>query len=258
MNATGRVVWVTGVSSGIGEHVARRLARRGATVVGTARRADRLDALASEMPGFEPAPGDVTDRQALVDIAQGIRDRHGRIDLALLSAGTWQQMPIGEYSADLVRRHLEVNTLGVANGIEAVLGDMLSQRHGTIAGVASLAGYRGLPGAAGYSASKAATISLLESLRLDVAGRGVRVVTINPGFVDTDMTRQNEFPMPFMVDVESAADAIVRGLARGRREIAFPTPMTVLAKVTRALPVAAYAAAFRGRRSPGRHPFRSG
>lgn len=243
-----RVVWITGASSGIGEHVARLLVRRGAVVVGTARRADRLDALAADLgDGFEAAPGDVTDRDALVDIAQGVRDRHGAIDVAIFSAGIWQQVGVEDYAAEVVQRHLDVNTMGVANGIEAVLADMLARGRGTIAGVASLAGYRGLPGAGGYSTSKAATITLLESLRIGAAPHGVRVVTINPGFVDTEMTAHNDFPMPFMVDVESAAQAVVRGLDRGRSEITFPLAMTASAKIMRLFPVSVYAAVFRRR-----------
>lgn len=240
-----QVVWITGASSGLGEQVARRLVARGATVVGTARRRERLGELEDELDRFEAAPGDVTDREGLATIADGIRQRHGRIDLALFSAGTWKQMPIDEWSAKTVQAHLEVNTMGIANGVEAVLAPMLERGKGVIAGVASMAGYRGLPAAGAYTASKAATINLLESLRIEAGARGVHVTTINPGFFESEMTEQNRFPMPFLVDTDTAADAVVEGLAKDRHEITFPVPMTIAAKAMQLLPVAAHAALFR-------------
>lgn len=245
MDFGGRVVWITGASSGLGAHVARRLLARGATVIGTARRVERLEELADPRDGFEAAPGDVSDARAMQAIAERIRERHGRIDLALFAAGTWQQMPLDEWSAESIRHHLEINTMGVANGIEAVLSDMVRRGSGTIAGVASLAGYRGLPSAAPYSASKAATIALLESLRIDAGARGVRVVTINPGFFESEMTARNDFPMPFLISTEDAASAVVHGLVRDRQEIVFPVPMAIGSKALRLLPVSAHAAAFR-------------
>ena len=245
MNPAGKVVWITGASSGLGAHVARRLLARGATVVGTARRQDRLEQVAGSHSRFEVAPGDVTDVDAMRDIADRIRARHNQIDLALLSAGIWKQMPVKEFSAQTIREHLEVNTLAVANIAEVVLPDMLDRRGGTIAGVASLAGYRGLPSAAAYSASKAATIALLESLRIEAGRYGVQITTINPGFFRSEMTAENDFPMPFLVDVEDAADTVVKGLIQDRQEIAFPLPMVLGAKAMRLLPVRLHAAAFR-------------
>lgn len=245
MELAGSIVWITGASGGIGAAVAAEAVRRGATVHGTARSADALAEMAGRDERFHAAPGDVTDVDQMRAVAQRIRDRHGRIDLAVLNAGTWEPMGATDFDVAAFRRSVDVNLMGMVHGIDAVLPAMLERGRGTIAGVASVAGYRGLPRSAAYGATKAAQINLLESLRIDAGRRGVGVVTVNPGFVETEMTAVNEFPMPFMVSAEEAATAICDGLERGKREIVFPVRMALAMKAARLLPVGVHAALWR-------------
>ena len=245
MELAGSIVWITGASGGIGAAVADEAVRRGATVYGTARSAGALAERAGRDERFHAAPGDVTDVDQMHTIAQRIRDQHGRIDLAVLNAGTWEPMGATDFDVAAFRRTVDVNLMGMVHGIDAVLPAMLERGRGTIAGVASVAGYRGLPRSAAYGATKAAQINLLESLRIDAGRRGVDVVTVNPGFVETEMTAVNEFPMPFMVSAEAAATAICDGLERGRREIVFPARMALAMKAARLLPVGVHAALWR-------------
>lgn len=235
----GRVVWVVGASTGIGAALAQELRARGAHVAISARRGEELDRVAAG--DMLVVPADVTDRAGMDAAAAQVRAELGEIDMAVLNAGFWQQMDAASWDRGLFARHVEVNLLGVNNGVGAVLPRMVEHGHGHIVGVASVAGYRGLAGAEAYGATKAALINMLEGLRAAVGRRGVSVTTVCPGFVRTDLTEQNDFPMPFMVEPEEAAKAICDGLERGRMEIVFPLPMAVLMKATRLLPVRVWA-----------------
>ena len=220
----GKVVWITGASSGIGAAVAEELARRGARVVATARRAEALDELAARAPGVEAREGDITDLAAMTAVADGIMASHGRIDIALLNAGTYRPVLPETFSAELFRPHVEVNIMGTVNCIQAVLPDMRRRRDGRIAVVASVTGFASLPMASAYGASKAFLISMCDSLRadLDGEGSGVAVTVVAPGFVTTDLTGQNDFEMPFVIEAPEAARIIADGLEAGDPEIAFP------------------------------------
>jgi NAD(P)-dependent dehydrogenase (short-subunit alcohol dehydrogenase family) len=179
----------------------------------------------------------VTQAGSLQSAASVIRDRLGPIDVVVLSAGYWKPMDVDAWDTEVFDRHLEVNLVGMSNAIAAVLPQMLERGSGVIAGISSVAGYRGLAGAEAYGATKAGQINLLESLRVHVARRGVRVTTICPGFVRTDLTATNEFPMPFMIEADQAGRAICDGLERERTEIIFPLRMAVLMKAARYVPV---------------------
>ena len=228
----GRVVWITGASSGIGAEVAKELARRGARVAVTARGADALEALAAADSRISAHPGDTTDPQAMVGVAARIRSSVGPIDIALLNAGTYRPVRPSEFSADLFRPQVEVNIMGTVNCIQAVLPDMLARRTGRIAVVASVTGFAALPMAAAYGATKAFLISMSESLRADLAGEdtGVEVTVVAPGFVRTALTDQNDFEMPFLIEAPEAARIIADGLERGDPEISFPRRMTFAMK----------------------------
>jgi NADP-dependent 3-hydroxy acid dehydrogenase YdfG len=244
------VAWVTGASAGIGEALVHELCRRGAAVAATARRADALEAIAAAAPGTVlPVPADVTDLAATRTAAERVQEELGPIDLAVLNAGLWEQVDVRAFDSAVVRRHLDTNVMGMVHGVEAVLPDMRRRRAGTIAGMASVAGYRGLPQSEAYGASKAAQINLLESLRIDLRSSGVGVVTICPGFVRTGLTGRNSFPMPFMLEPDDAARQICDGLERGKAEIVFPLPMMLAMKAVRLVPVRTYAWAFSLRRS---------
>lgn len=240
---TGAVTWIIGASSGIGAAVARELQRRGATVVVSARREERLRELADGE--LLVVPLDVTDADAVEAAGRRIRERCGRIDVVVIAAGYWQQLDPRDWDASAFRHQVEVNLIGTSNAIAAVLPDMLRRRAGVIAGIASVAGYRGLPGAAAYGATKAGQINLLESLRTQTSRTGVRVVTVCPGFVRTQLTDQNSFSMPFMIEPDAAARAICDGIEKGRSEIVFPRRMAVLAKAARLVPVAVWTALWR-------------
>jgi NADP-dependent 3-hydroxy acid dehydrogenase YdfG len=233
MGLAGTVVWITGASSGIGEEVARELARRGARVCVTARRADALEALAASQPGISAHPGDITDADSMHAVVDAITAEHGRIDIALLNAGTYRPVLPDEFTAELFRPHVEVNVMGTVNCIEAVLPGMRGRGAGRIAVVASVTGFAALPMASAYGATKAFLISMADSLRADLAGErsGVRVTVVAPGFVTTSLTEQNDFEMPFVIEVDEAARIIADGLEAGDDEIAFPRRMAFVMKL---------------------------
>ena len=243
MQIHGTVAWITGGSSGIGAALARELAARGATVAITARRGELLDQIAAttEGPGSVHAyPGDVRDREALLDITGRIRDQHGPIDIAALGAGTWTQVDVEHWDSTAIRDHIETNLVGMVNSLDALVPDMVERRAGRIVGIASVAGYRGYTRAEAYGTTKAAEINLLESLRIDLARLGVSVQTVNPGFVRTPLTMRNEFPMPFMIEAPDAARRIARAIERDKAESIFPLPYMVGMKLVRWAPVRPY------------------
>ncbi len=240
MKLNGKVAWVVGGSSGIGAAVARELVYRGATVAVSARRKEQLrDVARGDMLVL---PADVTDAASVAAAAARLRQELGPIDLAVLSAGYWKQMDPADWDTDVFDRHIRVNLIGMSNAIAAVLPAMLRRRSGTIAGIASVAGYRGLAGAEAYGATKAAQINLLESLRVHLARTGVQVTTVCPGFVRTDLTAGNPFPMPFIIEADHAARSICDGLERDRPEIVFPARMALLMKTARLVPARAWTA----------------
>ncbi len=239
--------WITGASGGIGRATALRLAAEGWTVFATARGADDLEAIAGEVKGpgkIVPVPGDVTDAAAMrAAVARASEERP--LALAILNAGVYTPMRAQNFEAATAKRMFDVNLTGVANGLEPVLEHMIGRGDGHVAITASVAGYRGLPDAAAYSATKAGLIAMAEALALDLIDLGVRISVINPGFVETEATSVNEFEMPFLMKPEEAADRIVEGLKKPGFEIAFPRRFAYLLKAIGALPDRAYFAAMR-------------
>lgn len=237
-----QTVWVTGASGGIGAELARVYAAAGHRVAISARRAEKLEQIAAELGGTVlPVPVDVTDRDAMVAAAAGISKELGEIDIAIMNAAFWQQVLVESWDSGLVRRHFDTNVMGLVHGIEAVLPSMRRRRAGTIVGMASLAGYRGFPRSEGYGPTKAAMINMLEALRIDLQPLGISVITVCPGFVRTDLTSHNRFPMPFLLEPDDAARRIVRGIDRGKVVVAFPLPMAVGIKALQLVPARPYA-----------------
>jgi NAD(P)-dependent dehydrogenase (short-subunit alcohol dehydrogenase family) len=235
-----RTAWITGASTGIGRALALELASHGVKVAASARSSDKLGELAGLAAGIAPLPLNVNDRSAIANAVRTIDATLGPIDLAVLNAGIWQPMTVKTFSAETAARSMAINYLGVVNGIEAVLPGMLERGRGHIAVMASIAGYRGMPLTAAYGPPKAALINLAETLRNQLIERGIRISVINPGYVATPMTSVNKFPMPFLISAEDAARRIVRGLQKGRFEIAFPWQLIAMAKLGRVLPYPLY------------------
>jgi len=235
-----RIAWVTGAGAGIGRAVALRLSQDGWVVAGSARSDEDLAEVAAAsatMPGrVLPYRLDITDREAVVRVAAAVQAELGTLDLAVLNAGTHIPMTARDFSTETLRKLFEVNVFGTANCIEALLPDMIARGSGHIAVTSSVTGYRGLPTSAAYGATKAALINMCEAMKPQLDKAGVKLQVICPGFVDTPLTRKNDFPMPFLTPPDKAAEAIVRGLASRRFEIVFPLPMAIVMKLFRLLP----------------------
>lgn len=238
------VAWVTGASSGVGRATCLELARRGWTVCATSRRLPELEelaALASGLSGRIVAhPGDVTNETAMAGLVDGIEMVHGPIALAFFNAGVAPYTRAGELDVHAFRQALAVNVLGAANGLAPVLARMGLRKRGQVAVNASVAGYRGLPKAAAYGASKAAAIHMCEALKFDCDNLGITMQVVNPGFVDTPLTQKNDFPMPFLMSMEDAAKRIVDGFEKGGFEITFPRRLAFILKLMRILPYSWY------------------
>jgi len=244
------VAWVTGASSGIGEALALGLAGAGWTVAASARRADRLAALAGrpEAAGrMHPVPVDVSDEAAVRAAVERIEAELGPVEAAVLNAGDYSPMAARDFDTALCRHLMNVNYMGVVHGIGAVLPRQLARGRGRLLVNASVAGYRGLPLAAPYGASKAALINLAESLRAELEGSGVTVRLINPGFVRTPLTDKNDFAMPALLDPQTAAAAILRDFDGDGFEISFPRRFTFVMKLLRCLPYRWYFPLLRAR-----------
>lgn len=241
------VVWCTGAGKGIGRAVAKRLARDGAQIAASSRTREDLESLALKTSGAVRAyPLDVTDEAAVRDTAAAIEAEMGPLDLVILNAGTHTPLTAARFDVATVRRIMETNFMGTVKPLAAVLPRFIERRGGHIAIVASIAGYRGLPSAAAYGASKSALITMCEALKPELDYYGVRLTLINPGFVKTPLTDRNTFEMPFLMDVDDAADRIVAGLKSKRFEVTFPKRFTWGLKLARCLPYPVYFALTRG------------
>jgi NAD(P)-dependent dehydrogenase (short-subunit alcohol dehydrogenase family) len=230
----GRKVWVVGASSGIGAELARELVRRGAEVAISGRRPAGL----AEVSGgsMTTVPADVTDAGAVDQAVAAVREGLGGLDTVVFSAGYWKQFDAAEWDRETFARHVEVNLLGLNNVLAAVVPGLVDQGRGHLVVIASVAGYRGLAGSEAYGATKAAQLNLLEAMRASLSRKGIRVTTVAPGFVRTEMTSSNEFPMPFIVEADEAGRTIADGLERGDENIVFPRRMAVAMGLARLLP----------------------
>jgi NAD(P)-dependent dehydrogenase (short-subunit alcohol dehydrogenase family) len=245
----GRRVWIIGASSGIGRATAHALHAAGALVGVSARHTEALEAFVREHPGAKALPLDVTDAAQVQQATRSWLAQAGALDLVLYCAGHYRAMVASAFDLDDALRHQQVNVVGALHVLDAVLPVLRAQAaQGAPAHlglVASVAGYRGLPQSLAYGPTKAALINLAEALYLDLAPEGVGVSVINPGFVETPLTAQNDFQMPALIDAETAAREILAGWRDGRFEIHFPKRFTRVLKVLRPLPDAWYFAAVR-------------
>lgn len=235
----GRRAWIVGASSGIGQALAEKLHAAGAQVVVSARNAQALQALTARLPGALPLPLDVQDLTALRDAAARV-DALGGIDCVVYCAGHYKAQRATAFDLEEMLRHQQINYVGALHLLEAALPHMLRRRSGHISLVSSVAGYRGLPQGLAYGPTKAALINLAETLYMDLHDQGIGVSVINPGFVETPLTAQNQFTMPALLTPAQAADAILKDWARGRFEIHFPKRFTLWLKAARLLPFGLY------------------
>jgi short-subunit dehydrogenase len=238
------IIWITGASSGLGRELARQYAQAGHQVCVSARGAEALSELADEcrnMNGSIHSFGlDVTDVEQIDSCFEQIKASVGIPDLCVLNAGTHTENPVKGFDREVYQRLMNINYMGVVNCLQAIIPAYLQEGRGQIAVVSSVAGYRGLPKASAYGASKAALINMCEALQPELAAANVDLRLINPGFVRTPLTDLNEFPMPFLMEVEDAAARIVKGLAGNGFEITFPRRFTWLLKFLSILPYALY------------------
>jgi short-subunit dehydrogenase len=218
-----RKAWIIGASSGIGEALANELQAKGCQVVRSSRSGG--DILI-----------DVADDESVSSAAKTYKERYGDFDLVVVMAGYWKRMTAKQFDLDVFKMHNNTNSVGMARCAAAVLPKMIEKNSGTFVGVASVAGYRGMPGSSGYGPTKAAQLNFLESLRTDLVKTKVLIQAVSPGFVKTPMTDVNKFPMPFLISAEEAGKIIVKGLEKEKPEIVFPLPMAVMMKIARIVP----------------------
>lgn len=232
-----RRVWIVGASSGIGAALADALAARGACVAVSARSAAPLEAIAARAPGqVRVLPFDVNDTTAWTEATAILAHEWKGIDHFIFCAAAYKPVRAWELSPALVQEMVGTNLTAAMNGVATVLPPMLARGNGAISLIASVAGYTGLPKSLVYGPTKAALINFCESLYLDVHPRGLAVHVINPGFVATPLTAQNDFHMPALLTPEQAAIEIIQGLEEGRFEIHFPRRFTAWLRLLRRLP----------------------
>lgn len=226
-------IWITGASEGIGKAVAEKFAREGFAVYASARSADKLEDLASRDFGsgkIIALPLDVTDREANKRAVSQIVEEAGALAAVILNAGTF--VPVRGKALDLEAFDftIDVNVHGVLNGLAPAVDAMKEKGQGQIAVVSSVAGYGGLPKNAAYGISKAGLINMCESLKFDFERMNIKLQVICPGFIDTPLTKKNDFPMPFLMDVDDAAQRVIDGMSTNRFEIVFPKRLGFILK----------------------------
>ncbi len=249
-------VVISGASSGIGQALARHYLERGATVAAFARRSELLQALAAEFPGkVHDYALDVRDAPAIQAAARDFMARVGIPDIVIANAGV-SRGTLTEYveDEDVFQDIMDINVLGMVKTFQPFLAAMRQARNGTLVGIASVAGLRGLPGSGAYSASKAAAITYLESLRVELYGSGVTVVTISPGYIRTPMTDINTYPMPFILEADDAARRMARVIERGTSFAIVPWRMALAGWLLKRLPNWLYDLAFSKAPHKSRHP----
>jgi short-subunit dehydrogenase len=239
-------VFITGASSGIGEALAAEYARRGAILGLVARRGDALARFQQSHPqnAISVYSVDVRDADALARAAQQFIAAHGCPDIVIANAGISHGAVTGHGDLQAFRDVMDVNYFGMVATFEPFASAMIAARKGTLVGIASVAGVRGLPGSGAYSASKSAATKYLEALRVEMRPLGVSVVTIAPGYIRTPMTERNPYPMPFLMDADRFAEKVADAIARKTRFAIFPWQMRVAAMLLHVLPRWLYDAVF--------------
>lgn len=229
---TGRTYWLIGASEGLGRALAKELSAAGASVVLSARNASRLEDLKAELQGARAVAFDVTSPDSVRSAVEAI----GPVDGIIYNAGAYEPMPATDWDADTALTMCNVNFIGAMRVLGEIVPQFTKAGNGDITLIGSLAGYRGLPAAIGYGASKAALISLAETMRHDLKGSGVVVRIVNPGFIKTRLTRKNAFRMPMLMSPEIAAKHVVKAMRSRRFRTDFPAPFSWLMRSLTFLP----------------------
>ena len=240
-----KVVFLTGASSGIGEALAIEIAKHGAIVGLLARRAELLQEIAGKC---EAAGGtsrvfaaDVVDAEAVQKAADALREEFGRIDILIANAGIGgNNKETRELQPEFVRQVIDINLMGAVNSVYAVLPQMLERGSGQLVAISSLAGFRGLPKSAAYSASKGALTNLFESIRLDVQNRGVAVTIIQPGFIRTPLTSGRKNKLPFLMELPDAVPLFLKAIEKRKKFAAFPWQLATIVRLGRFFPAWVY------------------
>lgn len=238
------VTFLTGASSGFGAALAPLIAREGHAIALIARRKSHIEELAGRIKDSGGTAVaiccDVGDRNAVHEAVRQCERDLGPVTRLIANAGIGEATPAKGFNAEVVEQIMRINFLGAVYCIEAVLPEMIERAKGHLVGISSLAGYRGLPGTGAYCASKAALISLFESLRIELRAHDVAVTIICPGFVKTEMTAKNRGPMPFLMDLDDAARIMHRAITHKKSRSTFPWQLATMVKLGRFLPDSIY------------------
>ncbi len=237
----GKNIYISGGSRGIGRALAIESAVNGANVFIAARDNQKLTDLSREISekfGVKSSYSfcDVSDKNSVMESINQALAFLSKIDIAILNAGIGGSEKIAEFDSNNLQKIFEVNVFGIAHALEFLIPGMKENGSGIIAGISSMADVRGFPGSASYSSSKSALSMLLESARIEMKRYNVDVLTVRPGFVKTDMTDQNDFEMPFLMQPEKAAKIIMDGIRKKKRIIAFPKQMALLTGLVKIIP----------------------
>ena len=230
-------IWITGASSGIGKALAIKFANEGWKVAVSARRENLLKELSDKYPNIQSFPLDVTDSDKCKSVFKDILEKFENIEICVFGTGIHDPKSEKKFNLEKIKKIMEVNFFGIMNSINSIYDYYKEKKSGQISIISSVAGYRGLPAAGAYCSSKSALSSFTESLYFDMRRFNVKVSLINPGFIKTPMTDQNDFPMPLIKSVEFAANQIFVGLTKKNSfEIHFPKSFTYLMKLIQLLP----------------------
>ena len=232
-----RKIWITGASSGIGKALAIRFANEGWKVAASARRENLLKELSDKYPNIQSFPLDVTDSDKCKSVFKDILEKFESIEICVFGTGIHDPKSEKKFNLEKIKKIMEVNFFGIMNSINSIYDYYKEKKNGQISIISSVAGYRGLPAAGAYCASKSALTSFAESLHFEMKRKNIRVSLISPGFIKTPMTDQNDFPMPMIKSPEFAAEQIYIGLTRSNAfEIHFPKQFTFIMKILKIMP----------------------
>lgn len=229
----GKTYWLIGASEGLGRNLAGLLTEEGARLVLSARNAERLDSLAASLPGARALQMDVTNDASVREAAASL----GEIDGVIYCAGAYEPMSAENWDVTEALKVSEVNYTGALRSLGHVVPGMAARGAGHIVLIGSLAGFRGLPGAIGYGASKSALMHLAENLYMDLSRKGVTVQQVNPGFIKTRLTEKNRFNMPFIITSEDAARRTLRAMKSGRFATSYPWQMAAFFRLGAVVPI---------------------